>query len=160
MTEKGRAVKAPAGAARGPSMSAHHCRGSRADCVGPGGLIDLAAAARTIVFLSGWMVRGEMRVEHGAVRVVKRRAPKFVERVREVTFSGPRAAGKRVFWATPVGLFRLTLRGMELASVMPGIDVRRDVLGVTPMRLIVPDRVPVVPHAVVTGDGFRPRIAP
>jgi acyl CoA:acetate/3-ketoacid CoA transferase len=48
---------------------------------------------------------------------------------------------------------------MELASVMPGIDVRRDVLDVASMRILIPERtVPVVPPAVVTGDGFAPHL--
>jgi propionate CoA-transferase len=133
------------------------------DYVGPGGFIDLTTDAAVVVFVSGWTVRGEMRVEDGAVRVVRGGAPKFVERVREVTFNGPRAlaAGKRVFYATPVGLFRLTARGMELASVMPGIDVRRDVLETASMRIVLPASgdVPRVPRPVVTGEGFTLHLA-
>jgi propionate CoA-transferase len=128
------------------------------DYVGPGGFIDLTTAARTIVFVSGWTVHGEIVVERERVRIARGGAPKFVSRVGEITFSGPRAvaAGKRVFFATPVGLFRLTRRGMKLASIMPGIDVARDILEVSPMRLIVPDpdELTVVPRAVVSGDGF------
>jgi propionate CoA-transferase len=130
------------------------------DYVGPGGFIDLATAARTIVFVAKWTVHGTIAVRNGAMRVTKRGAPKFVTRVREITFNGPRAlaAGKRVFYATPVGLFRLTARGMELASVMPGIDVRRDILEATTMRVVLPDAgaVPLVPRLVVEGDGFVP----
>jgi propionate CoA-transferase len=127
--------------------------------VGPGGFIDLAAAARTIVFVSGWMVHGGFRVEGGTVRLARRGAPKFVEHVREITFDGRRAlaAGKRVFWATPVGLFELTARGVTLVRVMPGIDVRRDVLDVAGRAVVVPDGVvPVVRESVVTGEGFAP----
>ena len=79
---------------------------------------------------------------------------------REITFNGPRAlaAGKRVFYATPVGLFRLTERGIELASVMPGIDVRRDVVEIAGLRVILPEgSVPVVSRAIVTGDDFTLR---
>jgi propionate CoA-transferase len=131
------------------------------DYVGPGGFIDLTAAARTIVFVSGWTVRGRIVVEGAKVRVVRGGAPKFVDRVQEVTFNGTRAlaAGKRVFYATPVGLFRLTGRGVELASVMPGIDVVRDVVEAASMRIAVPERLAVVPDAVVTGRGFRPPLA-
>jgi propionate CoA-transferase len=133
------------------------------DYVGPGGFIDLTAAAHTIVFVSDWMVGGEFAVDDGSVRIVRRGRPKFVARVREITFNGQRAlaAGKRVWYATPVGLFRLTRRGMELTSIMPGIDVRRDVLGVASMRVVLPetDEIPVVPRSVVTGDGFTPRLA-
>lgn len=131
-----------------------------ADYVGPGGFIDLTQAARTIVFACGWMRDGRIAVEGDRVRVRKRGAPKLVARVREVTFSGPRAvaAGKRVLYATPVGLFRLGRDGLELAAVMPGVDVRRDVLDVAGARVAVHERVPVVPAAVVTGAGFAPRL--
>jgi propionate CoA-transferase len=128
------------------------------DYVGPGGFIDLTTAARTIVFVCDWMVRGSFAVTGGTLKVVRRGAPKFVERVREITFNGPRAlaAGKQVFYATPVGLLRLTPRGLALASVMPGIDVRNDILATTPVPIVVPDHVPVVSRAVVSGEGFAP----
>jgi propionate CoA-transferase len=132
------------------------------DYVGPGGFIDLAAAARTIVFVSAWTTNGEVAVEDGKVRVVRQGRPKFVEHVREITFNGARAraAGKRVFFATPVGLFALTERGMELVQVMPGVDVRRDVVAATPMRVVLPaGDPPVVPPAVVSGEGFTVRLA-
>jgi propionate CoA-transferase len=131
------------------------------DYVGPGGFIDLTAAARTIVFVSGWMVRGEIVLDGARVRVVRHGAPKFVARTREVTFNGPRAlaAGKRVFYATPVGLFRLSERGVELVQIMPGIDLRRDILDVAAARIVVPDHVAVVPRAVVSGDGLVLRLA-
>jgi propionate CoA-transferase len=131
------------------------------DYVGPGGFIDLTAAAKTIVFVSAWTLHGEITVENERLRVVRRGAPKFVERVDEITFNGQRAlaAGKQVFYATPVGLFHLTPRGMELASVMPGVDVRRDILEATPMRVVLPAAgdVPHVPPSVVSGDGFTLR---
>ena len=130
--------------------------------IGPGGFIDLTTAARTIVFVSAWMVRGEITVEDGGIRVVQRGEPKFVEHVREITFNGPRAlaAGKQVFYATPVGLFRLTERGMELVSIMPGIDVGRDVVAVARMAVVLPERgeIPIVPPAIVSGEGFILRL--
>lgn len=126
---------------------------------GPGGFMDFTAAARTLVFVSGWMRSGALAVAGDALRVRTRGLPKFVERVGEVTLHGQRAleAGKRIFYVTPVGVFRLTGRGIELASVVPGIDVRRDILGVTPIKLVLPPSgdVPEVPRSVVSGAGFR-----
>ena len=123
--------------------------------VGPGGFIDLTAAARVIVFVSPWMVHGEPVIADGRLRIARAGAPKFVERVDEITFDAARAlaAGKRVFYATHVGLFRLTGRGVELAAVMPGIDVRRDILGATPMRILRPrsGRVPLLPTELLDG---------
>lgn len=131
------------------------------DYVGPGGFVDLTTAAEVIVFLSGWTVHGRIVVEDGRVRIARGGDPKFVDRVREITFNGARAvaAGKRVFYATPVGLFRLSSRGMELVSVMPGIDVERDILDAVAMRVTLPrGPVPVVPRSVVTGEGFSLRL--
>lgn len=132
------------------------------DYVGPGGFIDLSTAARTIVFACDWMLDGAFALRDGCVRVVRRGAPKFVARVREITFDGRRAlaAGKQVFYATPVGLFRLTSGGVELAQVMPGIDVRRDVLDVATMPIVVPAPAgpPLVPWEIVSGEGFATRL--
>lgn len=131
--------------------------------VGPGGFVDFCNAAETIVFVSSWMHRGRIAVEDGRLRIVERGAPKFVERVDEITFSGPQAlaAGKRVFYVTHVGVFRLTERGLELVRVMPGVDLQRDVLDFAPItpRLPSSGRLPRVPRSIVTGKhpALRPR---
>jgi propionate CoA-transferase len=126
--------------------------------LGPGGFIDFTTAAQALVFVCGWMRDGTMEVEDGAVRLRKRGKPKFTRRVLEVTFNGPRSlrAGKKIFYATPVGLFRLTRRGLELAKVFPGIDVRKDVLEVSRAKIVLPSsgKVPIVSRSIVTGEGF------
>lgn len=126
--------------------------------IGPGGFIDFTAAARTIIFVSGWMRNGEMTADDGAMTVRRQGKPKFVARVGEVTFNGQQAlrAGKTVFYVTPVGLFRLTRRGVVLIGVMPGIDVRRDILDRTPMRIVLPAAgdPAVLSPSVVSGVGF------
>ncbi len=131
--------------------------------VGPGGFIDLSTAAHTIVFVSAWTKHGEIAVDGAKLRVRRAGEPKFVECVDEITFNGPRAraAGKDVFYATHVGLFHLGARGMELAAVMPGIDVRRDILAATPMRIALPHSgdVPVVPASVISGEDFHLALA-
>jgi propionate CoA-transferase len=124
-------------------------------CIGPGGFMDFAEAARTIVFVSGWMRGGRIALEDGRVRILRRGAPKLVRRVAEVTFDAARAlaARKKVFYVTPVGVLRLTPRGLVLERMMPGIDVQRDVLGATPVPILLPPSgdVPVVADAIVTG---------
>jgi propionate CoA-transferase len=126
--------------------------------VGPGGFIDFCAAADTIVFVCAWMHRGEIAVDGAKLRIAKRGAPKFVDRVAEVTFNGRHAlkAGKRVFYVTHVGVFQLTQRGMELTCVTPGLDVRKDILDLTPMKVRLPDpgAVPCVSRSIVTGQNF------
>ncbi|MBI3785347.1 MAG: malonate decarboxylase subunit alpha [Deltaproteobacteria bacterium] len=126
---------------------------------GPGGFIDFITAAQTIIFISGWMRNAEMAIEDGTVQFRKRGTPKFVKRVGEVTFNGEQAlrAGKNVFYVTPVGLFRLTKRGVELAAVMPGIDVRRDIIEMARMPIVLPvsGQVRLISRSVVTGVGFH-----
>ncbi len=128
--------------------------------VGPGGFMDFTEAAETIVFVSAWMQHAEVVLEGGKLRIVRPGRPKFVDQVDEITFNGRHAVqqGKRVFYATHVGLFRLRPEGLELTAVMPGIDVRRDVLEASPARIRLPrsGRVAKIPASIVTGEGYPP----
>lgn len=129
------------------------------DYVGPGGFIDFSTSADMVLFVGQWMAKGEMHVEGARLRIGRRGNPKFVKHVQEITFSGPEAlkAGRKVFYVTPVGVFRLTERGIELQAVMPGIDIQRDIVKFTPARIALPPsgEVPVIDAAVLTGDGYR-----
>ena len=127
--------------------------------VGPGGFIDITTAARTVIFVTAWMAHAEVKIENGGIRIVKPGAPKFVDKVSEITFSGQQAlkSGKQVFYVTTVGVFKLTPRGMELIRVMPGIDIQKDIIEKTPMKVVLPERggVPVADSSIVTGKGFK-----
>ena len=127
--------------------------------VGPGGFIDLTTAAKTVIFVSNWMAGARISLRDGRMSIDKPGQVKFVDQVDEITFNGARAleAGKNVFYVTNVGAFHLTPRGMELIAVMPGIDVRRDVVEPSSMKIVLPESgdVPVVEPAVVSGEGFR-----
>jgi len=70
--------------------------------------------------------------------------------------------GKRVFYATHVGLFELTERGMTLTGLMPGIDLRRDVLDASAMRIVLPasGRVPTLPATLFTTGDWAPPARP
>ncbi|HOZ49234.1 MAG TPA: CoA-transferase [Candidatus Hydrogenedentes bacterium] len=127
--------------------------------VGPGGFIDLTAAAKTILFVTKWMEGERLRLDRGRLRIEQEGTPKFVGRVDEITFSGANAveAGKKVFYVTTIGVFQLTERGMELVQVMPGLDIEKDILRTTSMKIVVPEEtdVPSVETSIVSGKGFR-----
>jgi len=127
--------------------------------VGPGGFIDITSAAKTVIFVTAWMHNAQIDLLDGQIKICKPGKPKFVKKVREITFCGKEAfeTGKKVFYVTTVGVFRLTERGMELVRVMPGIDIERDILGASPMKLVLPEsgHVPVVDPVVVHGRGFK-----
>lgn len=125
--------------------------------IGPGGFLDFSHAARTIVFVSRWMRGGEIAVARDGLRVVRRGRPKLVKRVAERCFDAARAvrAGKRVLYVTPIGVLRATEKGLALERVVPGIDVRRDVLALAPFPIAVPEDGPVprVEFAALTAPG-------
>lgn len=125
--------------------------------VGPGGFLNLVACAKTIVFVGAFTAKGKTVLENGRLRVLTPGIPKFVERVDEVTFSARAAlaAGKRVFYVTPVGAFRLTPKGLELFQVAPGIDIERDIRNCSQAPLVLPKSVPLVDGAIMSGQGFR-----
>ena len=130
--------------------------------VGPGGFLDFTAAARTVIFVSSWMARARTKIANGRLSILERGKPKFVHAVGEVTLNGQEAlrAGKTVLYVTHIGVFQLTSQGMELKCVMPGVDIQRDILDVTPMRVVLPETetVPRVEESIVTGKGFRLRV--
>lgn len=125
--------------------------------VGPGGFIDLSTAAATVLFVCHWAQHGTLAIENGRLRVVARGTPKFVDAVDQITFNGRRAlaAGKRVFWATPLGLLHLGRQGVELVAVMPGIEPRRDVVEASGGVVRLPaSEVRTLPAALLGGAGF------
>ncbi|NLH49758.1 MAG: hypothetical protein GX444_14340 [Myxococcales bacterium] len=135
-------------------------RGPRVlDYVGPGGLPDLAAAARNILFIGSWMAHAKIEVIDGQVKITKPGICKFMDTITEITFHGRNALakGKKVYYVTNVGAFQLTEEGMMLIQVMPGIDIQRDILDVCKMKVVLPPdgRVPVVERDIVTGEGFK-----
>jgi propionate CoA-transferase len=114
---------------------------------GAGGFINITQNSKSVVFVGTFTAGGlEVAIEGGKVRIVKEgRARKFVNRIEQVTFSGPfaAAAGKKVLYVTERAVFRLGPEGLELIEVAPGIDVERDILGQMEFRPLVRDAVPM-----------------
>jgi propionate CoA-transferase len=89
------------------------------------------------------MQGAKWRIEAGAW-CSRRPAPKLIDSVSEVTFSGREAAesGKEAWYVTTVGAFRLTDGGLVLEIVMPGVDVERDVRPNCGVRFGLPPAAP------------------
>ena len=98
---------------------------------GCGGFIDISQNAKKVVFCGTLAVKAEVEIQDGRARVVKEGvAPKFVEQVEQITFSGryARETGQEVLYVTERATFELTNRGVALKEVAPGVDIQRDVL--------------------------------
>ena len=109
---------------------------------GPGGFPNISARTPRINFVGTLTAQGlELDISAAGVSVkTEGTLPKFVERVRAVSFNGElaRERGQQVRYITDRAVFALDADGVVLTEVAPGIDVERDVLA----RM-----------------GFRPRVA-
>jgi len=103
-----------------------------AKLAGAGGFINISQNARKVVFAGTFTAGGlKLAIGDGKLAVeTEGRAPKFVERVGQITFSAKQAlaSGQTVLYVTERAVFRLTPAGVELVEVAPGIDLKRDVL--------------------------------
>ena len=108
--------------------------------VGPGGFIDIAQNAKTVVFCGTFDAKGT-RLDIGAGRLSVTRhgdVTKLVPAVEQITWSGSEARrrGQTALYITERAVFRLTAEGVTLTEIAPGIDLKRDVL----------DRMRFTPH--------------
>lgn len=128
------------------------------DYVGPGGFPDIAAGAKTLIFVGSWMAHARFSLREGRLTIEQPGTPKFVAHVDEITLSGKEALrlGKQVYYVTNIGVFQLATSGLTLIEVMPGIDVQRDILQLVPGQIQLPadGQVPITDPAVLTGRDF------
>lgn len=125
--------------------------------VGPGGFMNIAASAKTIIFIGSWMAKADFSLKNGKLTLVKKGIPKFVDHLHEVTFNAQEALkkGKRIFYVTTIGIFKLTENGPELIQVMPGIDIKRDVLDACTAKIHISENIKTIPGSIVTGNNYQ-----
>jgi propionate CoA-transferase len=112
---------------------------------GPGGFPNISARSRKICFVGTLTARGlDVGAEDGRLVIRSEGAlPKFVDAVREVSFSGrmARRNGQDVRFITERAVFALRDEGVTLIEVAEGVDIQRDVLDRMGFEPIVPDHV-------------------
>ena len=103
-----------------------------AKLAGAGGFINISQNAKKVVFVGTFSAGGlAVVIEQGLLRIVAEgTAKKFVQDVEHRTFSGRYAAerGQAVLYVTERCVFSLTVAGLELIEIAPGIDLERDIL--------------------------------
>lgn len=126
--------------------------------VGPGGFIDLVTCAKNILFCCAFGEHSDVTVQGAKLRVGNPGKVKFIDKVDEITFNGEEALrqGKKVYYVTHLAAFHLTARGMELTHIMPGIDIQKDIIERSSMRILLPENKEpeIVSEEVVTGKDF------
>ena len=118
------------------NVNAHRTDGAYA---GIGGFANITAKTPTVVFCMTFNTKGlEVSRKKDVVTIEKEGTiPKFVEKVRSVSFSAKRAIanGQKVLYVTERCVFRLTPNGLKLIEAYPGIDVKRDILNRLPFEV-------------------------
>lgn len=112
---------------------------------GSGGFANICHQTKKIVFC-GTFTAGGFQAEIVEGRVVIRqegKVKKFVQRVEQITLSGPvaREKGQEVLYITERCVFRLGAQGLELIEVAPGIDPAKDILPQMEFPIAIPPRV-------------------
>lgn len=115
--------------------------------IGTGGFIDISQKARKVVFCGTLAIKGKFSVAGGGLRSEKLGSPKFVERVRQVTFSGKtaRQTGQEVLYVTEAAVFRLAPGGVRLDEIAPGLNLERDVLPQLGFRPLLKEPLGIMP---------------
>ena len=100
--------------------------------IGPGGFIEIAQNAKTVVFCGTFDAQGsQVRWIDEKLQVMKPgQVRKLVDKVERITFSADyaRAHMQRVLYVTERAVFRLDAEGMRLIEIAPGIEIERDIL--------------------------------
>lgn len=112
---------------------------------GAGGFINLTQGAQNVIFC-GTMTAGGYKAEirDGKLVILQEGAEKkFLKKINQVTFSGPRAVEihQNVLYITDRCVFRLTDRGLKLTEIAPGIDIQTQILPYMEFRPIIEDDV-------------------
>jgi propionate CoA-transferase len=90
----------------------------------------------------------EIEIREGRIRIGNEgKFLKFVDHVGQITFSGRIAAERdqEVLYITERCVFRLTGKGLKVAEIAPGIDLKHDVLSKLPFAPLVEDPVEMDP---------------
>lgn len=121
---------------------------------GQGGFIDISQSTKNVVFVFFFRTKGfRASVENARLAIeAEGGVPKLVDRVEQVTFSGPLAAqgGQEVIYITVRGIFRLGGEGLVLTEIAPGVDLERDILGQMDFAPLVSPELKVMDARIFT----------
>ncbi|QDU81092.1 Acetate CoA-transferase YdiF [Polystyrenella longa] len=110
---------------------------------GVGGFVNISQNARKVLFC-GTFTAGGLEVEIGEKSIHIRKegiTRKFRQEVQQISFSSEYALqqNQQVWYLTERAIFELTLKGLRLVEIAPGIDLVRDILARMDFKPIIDD---------------------
>ncbi len=98
---------------------------------GCGGFVDITTHAPRLLFSGFFTAGAKLEVRDGRLTILQEgRSHKFVNEIEHVTFSGRMGMrrGQRVTYITERCVIDLTVDGLVVREIAPGVDLQRDVL--------------------------------
>ncbi len=106
---------------------------------GIGGFGNITSATRNVIFCLTTSTKGlNVTEEDGSIHINSEGSiSKIVDKVRSISFSGPRAVenGQRVLYITERGVLELRPEGLTLVEVYPGVDIKKDIVDRIPFEI-------------------------
>ena len=119
-----------------------------------GGFIDISQSAKKVVFCTFFKGGGlKGAVAGGKVEISQEgKESKFVDKVNQVTFSGPGAVqkGQEIVYVTERAVFKLTKEGVTLTEIAPGLDVEKDIVSQMDFRPAISKDLKVMDPRIYT----------
>lgn len=116
--------------------------------VGPGGMMDIAAGAKKVIFVGSFVVKGQNTVKNGEVVITEEGvAPKFMTELPYITFSTKLALekGKEILVITDRAVFDFDKQGkLRLIEIAPGLDLQKDILNWMDFEPVIADDLKVM----------------
>jgi propionate CoA-transferase len=128
---------------------------------GCGGFVDITAHAGRMVFSGFFTAGAKLRVGDGRLAILQEgKSRKFVDRIEHVTFSGRMGVqrGQRVSYVTERCVMDLTVDGLVVREVAPGVDLQRDVLGQADFALKVAPELKTMDARLFREEAFGLRL--
>jgi propionate CoA-transferase len=124
---------------------------------GIGGFVNISQGARRVVFVGTFDAGSKPTLDGvGGITLGDPGLRKYVERVQQISFSGPLAAaeGKKILYVSERAVFELTVDGLTLIEIAPGLDVQRDVLDQMGFAPRISNDLKEMDRAIFTESGF------
>jgi propionate CoA-transferase len=118
---------------------------------GAGGFVDITTRAKKIVYSGFFNAGAKMQIIDGNLKIDQEgKVKKLVKEVEQISFSGRRgvAQGQDVTYVTERCVMKLTLEGIVVTEIAPGVELQSNILDQSEFPLIVSPQLKLIDRAL------------